>query len=74
MIKHKTKINETVLTTYAFHVFRKCFIVARSSRKWQTTNPRKGIFMATVGGTIPTLFIGKIAIGYANKTDSSFYI
>lgn len=69
MIKQKTKGNEGWITSYAFWFLGKKWIIALSETKWHKGEKykRTPIWISNIGGNIPVLFIGKLAIGYEKK-------
>jgi hypothetical protein len=66
MIKRRTKGNEGYITSYAFRFLGKSWIIAISETKWHEGDKYKHtpIWVSNIGGNIPSLFIGKLAIGY----------
>jgi hypothetical protein len=69
MIKERTKGNEGYITHYAFRFLGKSWIIAISETKWHKGEKykRAPIWASNIGGTIPALFVWKVAIGYDNR-------
>ena len=69
MIKSKTKGKEGYITSYAFRFLGKSWIIAISETKWHSGEKykRAPIWISNIGGSIPALFIWKLAIGYDNR-------
>lgn len=67
--RYRLRSKEGVIYTYNFTVFkRKCFIMT-SDIKWRKGEQfqKTPIWTNRIGDKLPTLFIGKIAIGYEPK-------
>jgi hypothetical protein len=69
MIKKKFKGSEGYITVYAFRFLGKSWIIAISETKWHAGEKykRTPIWISNIGGSIPALFIWKLAIGYDNR-------
>lgn len=69
MIKRKTKGNEGYITSYAFRFLGKSWLIAISETKWHSGEKykRMPIWVSSIGGNIPALFIWKLAIGFDNR-------
>lgn len=67
--RHRLQTKDDIIFTYNFFVFkRKCFVMT-SDVKWRKGNQftKTPIWTDKIGGRLPTLFIGKVAIGYEPK-------
>lgn len=67
--RYRLRSKEGVIYTYNFYVMkRKCFIMT-SDVKWRKGNQfrKTPIWTNKIDNKLPTLFIGKIAIGYEPK-------
>jgi len=71
MIKHSIRGKEGKITAYAFRLFGKSWIIAVSETKWHSGEryKRSPIWFSSIGGEIPAMFVGKIAIGYDNRKE-----
>lgn len=69
MIRRTLHGNDSPVTVYAMKVFgRACFVLI-SGTKWYSGErfKRTPIWYGNMSGNKPTLFIGKVAIGYERK-------
>lgn len=69
MIKRDIKGSEGKITAYAFRFLGKSWIIAVSETKWHAGEKykRAPIWVSSIGGEIPALFIWKVAIGFDNR-------
>lgn len=70
MIKRRKKGKEGYITTYAFWLFKRRWFVAISESKWHAGDKFKKapIWFSVIGKDIPSVFIGKIAIGFQKES------
>jgi hypothetical protein len=73
MIKRVTQGPEGKITHHAFRIFGKNWIIAISETKWHAGAKfrKTPIWFSEIGGGIPAIFIGKIAIGFDNRKEES---
>lgn len=72
MIKRKTKGQEGFVTSYAFWLLGRKWLIALSESKWHAGDKykRTPIWFSNIGEDISALFIWKLAIGYEKKKRS----
>lgn len=67
--RYRLQTKDGIIFTYNFFIFkRKCFIMT-SDVKWRKGEQfqKTPIWINKIGDKLPTLFIGKVAIGYEPK-------
>lgn len=69
IVKIAFKGSEGFIKGYAFILFGKKWIVVTSETKWHAGDrfKRAPIWVSSIGGKIPALFIWKLAIGFKSE-------
>jgi hypothetical protein len=72
MVKRKFKGNEGWITSYAFWFLGRKWLIAISETKWHRGGDykRAPIWFSIIGENIPSVFMGKLAIGFERKKKS----